>query len=134
MLYWSQEIVMKSFKLTTLALHAFPLLLLCLFPKMWVILPISCAFLSFYLHRTFSPLQKIMEARDGKYEEIPLEKKNSFLPLLLSLKEMSEKLQKYKIQTNEQTQELSGILNALNEGVIAFNIRSKIIFANQKAC
>lgn len=124
---------MKSFKFILLFSHALALLILFLLPQMWMIIPLSCIFLSFYLHQSLSPLQKIMES-NGKYQEIPIEKKNSFLPLLLSLKEMSEKLQKLKSDTHVQDQNLSGILNALSEGVIAFNVRSKITFANQNAC
>ena len=71
--------------------------------------------------------------QEGKYPQLTIEK-NTFTPLTLSLNAMTERIQRHMEQTHAQDKELEGILDSLNEGVVAFNVRSKVIFVNQKAC
>ncbi len=86
-------------------------------------------FLSLYLNRFFAPLEKIING------ELPLAiEKNPFTPLALTMNAMAEKIKEGKLQSAGLDKDLGSILNALNEGILAFNVRSKVTFVNEKAC
>lgn len=121
---------MLRFKGIILCIHAL-LLTLCFLPTIWgsVVLFVSFLFLAYYLKRFLLPLEKIMT---GTFP-LPIEK-NAFMQLALSMNAMSEKIKEGKLQSQGQDKDLEGILNSLNEGIIAFNVRSKITFVNPKAC
>ncbi|HSX13478.1 MAG TPA: ATP-binding protein [Chlamydiales bacterium] len=121
---------MLRFKWTVLLIHA-AALSLCFLPTFLgiIILVISLIILASFIKRFFSPLEKMILGA----VPFPIEK-HAFTDLALTMNAMAEKIKEGKIQSAGQDKDLSGILNALNEGILAFNVRSKVTFVNEKAC
>jgi two-component system, OmpR family, phosphate regulon sensor histidine kinase PhoR len=90
---------------------------------------LSSLLLIFYINHFFDPLQRLIEGQIPN----PMEK-NAFSSIALQIHSLQEKMKEGKIQTTGQVKDLEAILNTLNEGILAFNVRSKITFVNEKAC
>jgi two-component system phosphate regulon sensor histidine kinase PhoR len=89
----------------------------------------------------FRPLERIVASvipyNQGKLPRLNVEnweRKNMFTQLALCLNSLSERVHMHIQHAQEKDKEMEGILDSLNEGVIGFNIRSKVIFVNQVAC
>lgn len=85
------------------------------------------------------PLEKLIEIVDGNPKEgshlsdkilSQWGKKNEFTQFALKLYAMHEKIREQTDQGHQKDREMDGILNSLNEGVIAFNARAQVIFIN----
>ena len=96
-----------------------------------------------FLRRWSEPLEQMIEAvtPSQKGDENFLPKiafqegeKNAFTPLAAALNALTEKVRKQMERSQKKDKEMEGILESLNEGVIAFDARAKAIFANQVAC
>jgi two-component system, OmpR family, phosphate regulon sensor histidine kinase PhoR len=143
---------MKNFKLTVLLLNAllFFLFLICqeyispskeIFVLGVLFCVLSLFFLSVYLHYWSYPLEKILETislyQEGKF--LPRisgnwGRKNPFSKLSFAVNSLTERLHMHIQHSKDKDKEMEGLLDSLNEGVIAFNIRSKVIFVNEMAC
>lgn len=97
-----------------------------------------------FLWRWIRPLEQMMAAV-GSYQEgkegyllrhtIPEGGiKNAFTPLTRAFNALNEKIQLHIQQGRERDKDMEGILDSLNEGVIACNVKGNVIFANQVAC
>lgn len=143
---------MKNFKLTVLLINAllFLLFLICqeyIYPskEIFILGILFCVlnlfFLSVYIHYWSSPLENILEVislyQEGKFLP-PISgnwgRKNPFSKLSFAVNSLTERLHMHIQHSKEKDKEMEGLLDSLNEGVIAFNIRSKVIFVNQRAC
>lgn len=89
----------------------------------------------------FRPLERIMASvipyQQGKLPRLSVEnlgRKGIFTQLAVVLNSMSERVHMHIQHAQEKDKEMEGILDSLNEGVIVFNVRSKVIFVNQVAC
>lgn len=89
----------------------------------------------------FRPLERIVASvipyQQGKLPRLNVEtlgRKSMFTQIAIVLNSMSERVHMHIQHAQEKDKEMEGILDSLNEGVIGFNIRSKVIFVNQVAC
>ena len=134
---------MKRFRYTILLCNAGGALLF-LVGGQFFSLPVLGGFLLVYLGLSSwvlnfltTPLKRIIEAAAKPF---PLglpeywEKKNGFTPLVLAINTLIEKVRFQMQHSQAKDNEMVGILDSLNEGVIAFNVRAKVIFMNQIAC
>lgn len=121
---------MSRFKCFILLIHALTVFL-CFLPFYFGLglLFLSSFLLILYINRFFEPLQRLIEG------QIPnLMENNAFSSIALKIHSMQEKMKEGKIQTIGKVKDLEAIINTLNEGILAFNVRSKITFVNEKAC
>lgn len=97
-----------------------------------------------FLRRWSLPLEQMIEAvssyQDGCGESLPKlviqnrGTKNAFTPLAMALNSLTERVQKQIQESHEKDKDMEGILDSLNEGVIACNASANVIFVNQVAC
>lgn len=94
--------------------------------------------LAFFVHAWMRPLERIMDSlqfyQQGKLPSIRWEKENTFTPLSEILHRFAESIHTHIQHAQEKDREMEGILDSLNEGVVVFNARSKVIFVNEVAC
>ncbi len=98
-------------------------------------------FLALFLHRFSSPLERIIDAIIPYDEDFSTRlaienwgRNSPFTQFAISLNTLIEKAGSHIQHSREKDREMEGILDSLNEGVIAFNVLSKVTFVNDKAC
>lgn len=94
-----------------------------------------------FLHHYAKPLEKVLQAATpflkGKLPYLVIEDFKDMKPfgtIAEVFNSLSEKIHMHIQSSREKDREIEGLLDSLNEGVIAFNMKAKIIFVNQVAC
>ena len=117
-----------DFKVGFLLLGAFVLMLYSIMT--WVV-----------IHRLTRPIQQIIDAilpyqqgRDEYPPRIELKETGEFSKLAFTLNSLTERIQKQIENLMRQKKETEGILESLDEGIVALDTSAKVTFANQVAC
>ena len=105
------------------------------------VLVLFLSILALLLHRFFSPLERIMasiipydEDFSSKLVIEAIGKRNPFTQFAVHLNTLIEKAGSHIERSREKDLEREGILDSLNEGVIALSVLSEVTFVNDKAC